>query len=129
MHFIKHKDDVLVLPNGLFDQLQILQSALYIQKAGVKAGQFAKKDLIPEHDLALSLLCASAIPTVELNYEDAIRYLQKEEIAIHSPHKGWAIMQYQTHNLGWAKVLSNRVNNYYPKEWRIRNRPPSDFPR
>ncbi|WP_163545095.1 methyltransferase RsmF C-terminal domain-like protein [Klebsiella pneumoniae] len=22
--------------------------------------------------------------------------------------------------LGWAKLLSNRLNNYYPSEWRIR---------
>jgi NOL1/NOP2/fmu family ribosome biogenesis protein len=23
--------------------------------------------------------------------------------------------------LGWAKLLPNRVNNYYPNEWRILN--------
>jgi 16S rRNA C967 or C1407 C5-methylase (RsmB/RsmF family)/NOL1/NOP2/fmu family ribosome biogenesis protein len=128
LQFVKHKDDALVMPQTLLDQLQVLQSALYIQKAGIKIGQFAKNDLIPDHEFALSSLPAQTIPAVELNDDDAIRYLRKEDIIIDSV-KGWTLMQYKSHNLGWAKVLPNRVNNYYPKEWRIRNRPPSDFPR
>jgi NOL1/NOP2/fmu family ribosome biogenesis protein len=36
-----------------------------------------------------------------------------------TPDKGWVIAHYKGFNLGWIKVLDNRVNNYYPKEWRI----------
>ena len=35
------------------------------------------------------------------------------------PHRGWAIVQYEGMNLGWIKLLGNRTNNYYPREWRI----------
>jgi NOL1/NOP2/fmu family ribosome biogenesis protein len=33
--------------------------------------------------------------------------------------KGWALATYKNTNLGWLKVLQNRINNYYPVEWRI----------
>ncbi|MFY7840347.1 MAG: methyltransferase RsmF C-terminal domain-like protein [Lacibacter sp.] len=35
------------------------------------------------------------------------------------PHKGWALATYNGFGLGWMKLLGNRMNNYYPKEWRI----------
>jgi 16S rRNA C967 or C1407 C5-methylase (RsmB/RsmF family)/NOL1/NOP2/fmu family ribosome biogenesis protein len=125
IHFVKHKNDVLALPGAVLEQLQIVQPALYIQKAGTKIGQFAKNDLIPDHEFAVSSLPAQTTPAVELSYDDAIRYLRKEEIIVSPVVKGWAMMKYKTYNLGWAKVLPNRVNNYYPKEWRIRSMPPS----
>ncbi|WP_332911045.1 methyltransferase RsmF C-terminal domain-like protein [Algoriphagus boritolerans] len=33
---------------------------------------------------------------------------------------GWVLLTYQNLPLGWVKNLGNRVNNYFPKEWRIR---------
>jgi NOL1/NOP2/fmu family ribosome biogenesis protein len=33
--------------------------------------------------------------------------------------KGWNLIRHCGLNLGWAKVLPNRLNNYYPGEWRI----------
>ena len=33
---------------------------------------------------------------------------------------GWMLASYQGLGLGWAKGLANRLNNYLPKEWRIR---------
>jgi len=33
-------------------------------------------------------------------------------------------VQYGGLNLGWIKVLPGRINNYYPKEWRILRREP-----
>ncbi|HAP01108.1 MAG TPA: hypothetical protein DCQ93_04195, partial [Bacteroidetes bacterium] len=35
--------------------------------------------------------------------------------------KGWLLAQYENHPLGWLKSLGNRMNNYFPTEWRIRN--------
>ena len=28
-------------------------------------------------------------------------------------------MVYKGYNLGWVKVLTNRINNYYPQSFRI----------
>jgi NOL1/NOP2/fmu family ribosome biogenesis protein len=32
---------------------------------------------------------------------------------------GWQLVSYKGFKLGWVNALSNRINNYYPKEMRI----------
>jgi len=51
--------------------------------------------------------------------ETALQYLRKQEINIEVAKKGWTLLSYKQQPLGWIKVLPNRINNYYPKEWRI----------
>jgi NOL1/NOP2/fmu family ribosome biogenesis protein len=60
------------------------------------------------------------LPSIELNYDDAILYLQKNDMPSQGNAKGWHLMKYKNYALGWAKLLGNRINNAYPKEWRIR---------
>jgi NOL1/NOP2/fmu family ribosome biogenesis protein len=57
---------------------------------------------------------------IELTKKQALSYLRKEEIKIETEDKGWCIVTYQNQSLGWIKVLQNRINNYYPSEWRVR---------
>jgi NOL1/NOP2/fmu family ribosome biogenesis protein len=59
-------------------------------------------------------------PRIEVDRDLALNYLRREEIKIESPTQGWAILTYSGINLGWVKTLKNRINNYYPKEWKIR---------
>lgn len=99
--------------------LTIVSTDVYIRKAGVAVGSIAGNDFIPEHALALSDLLNPEVVAISLKKEEALQYLRKEEVKITSSHKGWAIVQYQGINLGWIKVLANRINNYYPREWRI----------
>ncbi|MBK6995726.1 MAG: hypothetical protein IPH31_12640 [Lewinellaceae bacterium] len=33
---------------------------------------------------------------------------------------GWTLARYEGLNLGWVKILPNRLNNYLPQERRIR---------
>ncbi len=87
-------------------------------------GKLAAKEFIPEHELALSTIIAGGLPAIELSKEQAIQYLRKEEIIVDTGLRGWVLAQYKGHNLGWMKILANRVNNYYPKEWRILKRHP-----
>lgn len=101
------------------DLLAITAADFYIRKAGVRIGSIAGKDLLPDHDLALSNLVNREVPVLQLKRDDALQYLRKEEVKTLSTGKGWTIVQYEGTNLGWIKVLSNRSNNYYPKEWRI----------
>ena len=118
--YFKYNDLVYALPLNLFEDLKCVQNALYLRKAGVLAGKFAGNELVPDHELALSVIISPEIPSVLLNREDAIQYLRKEEIKIDTSVRGWALVQYEKQNLGWIKILHNRINNYYPKEWRIR---------
>ena len=117
--FTKLKDEVLAIPAQFADELAILQSALYIKKAGIKLGTIIRDQLVPDHELALSTIIASSIPTVAVDKETALKYLRKEEIKLDVVEKGWVLLTYQQLPIGWVKILPNRVNNYYPKEWRI----------
>jgi NOL1/NOP2/fmu family ribosome biogenesis protein len=110
---------VIILRSSIAAELPVLQKKLYLRKAGVKAGQLTPKELIPDHQLALSTCISADLPAVELSLEQALRYLRKEELQLDFSMKGWTLMRYGGMNLGWAKVLPNRVNNYYPKEMRI----------
>ncbi len=41
-------------------------------------------------------------------------------MAVDMDATGWQLVKYSGLNLGWIKVLEQRINNYYPSEWRIK---------
>ena len=120
--FIKQNEEVIALPVHLENELANIQHALYIKKAGVKLGSIIRNELIPDHELALSNSISNTIPSIEVDKQTALQYLRRQEIKTHTPIKGWALLSWQQLPLGWVKVLPNRINNYYPKDWRILNK-------
>jgi len=119
----KQKDAIMAFPAGIANELAVLQSALYLKRAGIITGKLAGKDLIPDHALAVSTIVNKNIPYFALNRQEAIQYLRRDEIKINTMYKGWMLVKYEGYNLGWIKALTNRFNNYYPKEWRIMKQP------
>jgi NOL1/NOP2/fmu family ribosome biogenesis protein len=100
------------------DDLAILKKHLYIQYAGMNAGEIIREKFIPDHALAVNLRLGKSVNRVELDYDNAIRFLQRKEL---DPlvERGWLAACYKGFPLGWINALPNRVNNYYPKELRI----------
>ena len=121
-YFIQQGDEAFAIPLPLENEIAIIQSNLYIKKAGIKLGQIMRTELIPDHQLALSCILNTSLLTVETDRETALQYLRRQEIKIDTPIKGWTLLTYKQLPLGWMKVLPNRINNYYPKEWRILNK-------
>lgn len=119
LFFFRHGSRLHVLPERLAADLPLLQSVLYLKKAGVTLGSPSAKEFIPDHDLAMSTVIHPQLPAISLTHEQALYYLRKEEVSVPTDHRGWTLVQYEGHNLGWVKVLANRWNNYYPKGWRI----------
>ncbi|QNL50537.1 RNA methyltransferase [Olivibacter sp. SDN3] len=115
------KEDILLFPRHQLTALQIIQNVLYLKKVGTKVGKVNKRDVIPHHELALSNYQHTHIQKVELSLTTALQYLRKADIAIETSISGWALACYHGFALGWMKVLPNRINNYYPKDWRIFN--------
>jgi 16S rRNA C967 or C1407 C5-methylase (RsmB/RsmF family)/NOL1/NOP2/fmu family ribosome biogenesis protein len=120
--FIKQNEEVIALPKHLENELAIIQSSLYIKKAGVRLGTIIRNELIPAHDLAASKNFNPAIPKLEVDAATTLQYLRKADITIVSEIKGWVLLTHQQLPLGWIKVLANRINNYYPAAWRILNK-------
>jgi 16S rRNA C967 or C1407 C5-methylase (RsmB/RsmF family)/NOL1/NOP2/fmu family ribosome biogenesis protein len=114
----KQADAVRAIKKEWLKDLQLCAKCLYIKKAGVEIGAVKGKDVIPSHELALGLLPLDKIPSVNLTEEQSLQYLRRKEIHLEAP-KGWTLARYCGLPLGWIKVLPNRINNYYPAEWRI----------
>lgn len=121
MHYYEHNENVYALPEHIMNDYNILKQYLYIKRAGINIGKIIRDDLIPEHDLAMSNLLADNIIKIDVDYTTAIQYLRKENIQLHTNYKGWVIICYNGMPLGWAKILSNRINNYYPSSLKIIN--------
>ena len=120
LYYFKANDDWMAINRQHIESLNILQRNLYIKKSGVRIGKLAGRDLVPDHELALSLIInKEVVLQTELDKEQAIQYLRRDNIDITVTDKGWSLMNFERQALGWAKLLPNRINNYYPKEIRI----------
>ncbi|MBX2966049.1 MAG: rRNA methyltransferase [Cyclobacteriaceae bacterium] len=109
------------MPAILSADIAYLMRQLKIIHAGTPVASVKHDKLIPEHGAALSVqLNHEAFQKLEVNKETALRYLRKEPIDPGSLPKGFALVVYENLSLGWVNVLDNRLNNLYPKEWRIR---------
>jgi 16S rRNA C967 or C1407 C5-methylase (RsmB/RsmF family)/NOL1/NOP2/fmu family ribosome biogenesis protein len=108
-----------VLPASLHESIPPLLKHLHILKCGILAGEMKGKDFLPSHEMALSTLLRNDIPQLELERDEALRYLKKEALPGRSNTKGWHRMNFQGLGLGWGNVLPNRINNALPKSWRI----------
>ncbi len=115
-----HHEHIHIFPKRYELDLKILQNVLYLKLVGTDIGKMSGKDLIPSHGLALSNHIKKEIPKLVVSLEEAQDYLRKENISPqHEMPNGWALVYYDGVDLGWVKVLTNRINNYYPKESRI----------
>jgi len=118
---ILFRDETLVIPSQHLVDFQSIQNVLYLKKAGTNMGRLSKKELLPHHELALSNIKSNGIQQIELSLEQALNYLRKIDISLSYSTTGWALAAYKGFALGWMKILPNRMNNYYPKDWRILN--------
>ena len=90
-------------------------------KTGCKIGQNIKGKIKYSHELAFAHeLKKDAFELVEVSHDDAIRFLQKKVLSEVPDIKSWGLVTFQNQPLGWVKKIGGRLNNYYPKEFRIR---------
>ncbi|MCC6182096.1 MAG: RNA methyltransferase [Bacteroidia bacterium] len=113
----KFKEDYLLI-NPLILQFINQFPQLYYKKVGTTIGTKLKNDLVPHHDLALSIYISSQIQRIECSYDEIISFLKKDSLVI-SGNNGWNLVCYKELGLGWVKHLGNRINNYLPNEYRI----------
>jgi NOL1/NOP2/sun family putative RNA methylase len=122
LFYFKQNEAIIAMPAMLESALAAVQNALYIKKAGVKLGLVIRDELIPDHELAVSNIINDDVPFIAVDEFTALQYLRKKDISIDTTLKGWVLIKYKELPLGWVKILPNRINNYYPKEWRILNK-------
>jgi 16S rRNA C967 or C1407 C5-methylase (RsmB/RsmF family)/NOL1/NOP2/fmu family ribosome biogenesis protein len=99
-----------------------LTKYLNVKYFGVELGKFNKEHFIPNHEFALSILPKTGFIRKELSKQEALDFLRKEDLQLDLEEEGWVLVSYAGLPLGWIKNIGSRINNYYPKEWRIRKK-------
>ncbi len=103
------------------DLFGFLAERLPVIKPGTTIGEIKNNVLIPAHDLAMSVkLREGAWPKHPLGGEEALAYLRLESPAAAGMPRGRVLLTHRGVALGFANNLGIRVNNGYPREWRIR---------
>lgn len=103
---------------------QILATPLrtHVWKTGVMLARRKGNKWQPAAALALStVLDPEAFPRAELSLAEALDYLRREAIVLPADTpRGYVLVCYDGHPLGFVNNLGTRANNLYPTEWRIR---------
>lgn len=119
--FQKHNEDIFIILKNNLHRIALIDKVLKRKSLGTVIGTFKGSDFIPSHDLALSTEISENIAYVDLNKTEALKFLKKENIELsEDAPQGWVLARYEGLNLGWMKVMKNRINNYLPTEFRIR---------
>jgi NOL1/NOP2/fmu family ribosome biogenesis protein len=124
-HFSKDRifkwgDELFAIPCSMDDYLHLYRN-LKIVKAGTKVFVIKNKSYLPSHELALSLqLKTDAFTRNEINLSGALSFMRRDNFILQNSIKGWNILTCNGISLGFVKNIGNRVNNYFPVEWRIR---------
>lgn len=120
----KFNDQLNAIPGDTFQVVELLSSVLNVQIAGTPVATVKHTKMVPEHAFALSkFIKADNFIQTELGYDDAIKYLRRDNLQIDTSQKGFSLVKYEDHLIGWINLLGNRVNNLYPSNWRIRMNP------
>ena len=118
----EEQEEFKAFPTVHHDFYQLAKSNLKVIHAGIELAFLKGKNLQPSQSLALSNnLNREAFPTAEVDEQQAIAYLRTEALQLPADTpKGYVLITYQGHPLGFVKNIGNRANNLYPAEWRIR---------
>lgn len=119
-YFVKPEGTVVAVPNHLSEDFLAIGAVLKKRSLGMEIGELKKQDFVPSHTLALANCLHLDLPKVQLDRDQALLFLKKENLWQSDWQRGWTLASYENLPLGWMKVLDNRSNNYLPTNWRIR---------
>lgn len=120
---VEANDDLRAIPSRWLATYDDVVKKLHVIHAGVELGTRKGKAIIPSTSLALSTaLNLSAFPQAELDFNQAINYLRKEAVTLPmGAPRGFTLVSYRQHPLGFVKNIGQRANNLYPQEWKIKS--------
>ncbi len=119
-YFVRKENEAFYLTNFHFTKIEnALTKAVKIKTKGTQIATLKGPHLIPSPDWAFCIAKSPTIATIDIDKTQAVRFLRCENLHFPEVEKGWYLVTYQGVGLGWAKVMDQRTNNYYPSNWRI----------
>jgi NOL1/NOP2/fmu family ribosome biogenesis protein len=112
---------ITAVPGGISDDVALVEGALHVVAAGRAVGVVKGKDLVPDADLALSLMLSDdAFPHVDVDRQTALAFLHKDAVTFPDAPRGYLLLRHEGLALGFVKNLGNRCNSLHPQSRRIR---------
>ena len=93
---------------------------LHPVRSGLRRGEQAGKDFVPDADYALSIkFDSTAYRCVDVDRQTALRYLHRDALVLPQAAPGYNVITFLCHPLGFVKNIGSRCNNLLPKGRRI----------
>lgn len=107
--------ELYLLPDDMIDLKNIKTINM-----GLNLGEIKNNRFTPSQELSLTLGKNSFNNVTDLKADDirTIKYLKGETIETDS-RDGWSLVCVDGYGLGWGKVASGVLKNYYKKQWRM----------
>ena len=121
--FLKKNNKIIAVPSKCVDVIQILEEKLNILYRGSELAEINNKGIFPLESAAFwHNLNYNNFTVNKFDKENTLKYLRLDTIQSEQVENkdGYQLIQFENQALGWIKKIQNRVNNYYPKEWKIR---------
>jgi 16S rRNA C967 or C1407 C5-methylase (RsmB/RsmF family)/NOL1/NOP2/fmu family ribosome biogenesis protein len=110
------------------DIFSYISANLTVIKSGTLVGEMMNDSFIPAHDLAMSVWQKDdAWISYDASYDEAVTYLRRGQLRAARMPVGRIRMRYRGVPLGFVNNIGSRVNNGYPKAWRMRMEKQSGF--
>ena len=114
-------ETVVAVPAALAGEVAMLEQYLHVIAAGCAVGTLKGMTLVPDADLALSLIFnEDAFPHADVDEKTALAFLHRDAIVLKDMPKGYVVIRFEGVPLGFVKNLGNRCNNLHPQSRRIR---------
>jgi len=118
--FFDKSNSWFAFPKKQYEDFLFIASQSRLVSAGIYIGEMKGKDFVPHHSLAMSSeLNTEAFYRFDVDCRTAISYLRRDNLFFEDLPKGYILLTYKDHPLGFIKNIGNRANNLYPNEWRI----------
>lgn len=89
-------------------------------RSGVPAPMRKGNDLVPHPDSALSIdFAKDDYPCADVDLQTALRFLHRDSLVLPDAPRGYVVITYKGHPLGFVKNLGSRCNNLLPSGRRI----------
>lgn len=101
-----HQEHVHFFPVEQGASIHALRQVLNLKNVGTIAGKWLGKELVPAHDLAMSVNQHQDLPTVELAIDDARNFSRNTTLnadLFYRMKAGWTLVKFRGVSLGWVK--------------------------
>lgn len=114
-------DLITAVPEIISSDVAMVEEFLHVVAAGCAVGVVKGKDLVPDADLALSMILSDDVfAAVSVDRQGALSFLHRDAVFFPEAPRGYLLIRYEGMGLGFVKNLGNRCNSLHPQSRRIR---------